>query len=120
MGAKLVFGWSVEYNDLINYLKKNEAGSCKNTQCVCGPECWDNIKYTFPKDVYFIRASNYATSEIDFEYAISLLPTEEYYILEDITYVLNCKPVMEVVRELILDLGTDKTEKPKIFTLLNI
>lgn len=120
MSTKLVFGWSIDYNGLINYLEKNKAGSCKDNQCVCGPKCWDNIKYTFPKDVYFINASNYATSEFEFDYAISLLPTEEYYTVEDITCVLNCKHVMEVARELMLDLGIYKTDRPKIFTLLNI
>ncbi len=118
MSTKLVYGWSIDYNDLINYLEKNKAGSCKDSQCVCGPKCWDNTKYTFPKDVYFIYASNYATSEFDFDYAISLLPTKEFYTVEYITYVLNCKPVMEAAGELILSIG--KTEKPRIFALLNI
>ncbi len=116
MSTKLVFGWSIDYNDLINFLEKNRAGSCKNTKCTCGPECWNNINYTFPKDVYFIQASNYATSESEFDFAISLLPIKEYYNIEDI---LNCIDTLKIARKIVFDIGIN-SEKPTIFALLNI
>ncbi len=126
MSVKLVFGWKIEYDDLIDYLRRNEAGSCKTNQCVCGPKCWNNAsKYTFPKNVYSVRASNYATSDIDLDFAISLLPADDNnYSALNIACALKHEAILNEAKILVWDIYYDdranELEKPRIFAMINI
>lgn len=92
--SKLIIGWEISYDKLIQYLIDTKAGSCHyygngyNTQfpCNCGTMCWsrqtlmdEDSTFSVPEGVH-IRCSRpyYACQPEDCRYFISL--TDKNYI----------------------------------------
>ena len=56
--VKLIVGWLIDCDKLIEYLKSNGAHSCKkDRQCLCGESCWNAKGFSFSGGFIFYAYS---------------------------------------------------------------
>jgi len=120
--SKLIFGWAIDYESLIKYLKENKADSCggEEHQCLCGPECWDTESFIFNKSIFFVSTSPYFDCPSEECLIFISLTKSNLLSIEEITNILKNKKHIASSKELVNKLGGDGSGDPKIFSQLDI